>query len=188
MPAAAITLALTQAAGLAASYYNPRFWAAYDAKAIQANGSADTLLSTFHRQRATLRLTVALVIALLATLPAVWLKYPQLAYWLAAGQFTFNLLYFFAEFNPRLNLATGLAYKGQWYVSWNPKGSKLDSHLWARAWKKQGYQPPPVNGPHPATQQLAGDELRYLSRFAKWLGYAFYLMFAVAGFALSYGF
>lgn len=188
MPAAAITLALTQAAGLAASYYNPRFWAAYDAKAIQANGSQDTLQITWHRKRAAYRIAVAAGIALLATLPAVWLKYPHLAYWLAAGQLAFNLLYFFAEFNPRLNLATGVAYKSQWYVSWNPNGSRLDTHLWARAWKKQGNQPPPINGPHPATQQLAGEELRYLSWFSKWLGYLFYLLFAVAGYALSYGF
>ena len=188
MPAAAITLAITQAAGLVASYYNPRFWAEYDAKAIRANGSQDTLLSTFHRQRATWRLAVAGVLAVASTLPAFWLNRPALGAWLLAGQLTFNLLYFFAEFNPRLNLATGVDYKSKYYVSWNPKGSWMDAQLWARAWRRQGHPMPPINGPHPATQELAGEELRYLSWFSKWLGYAFYFIFAVAGYAISYGF
>ena len=188
MPAAVLTLVLAQGAGLVASHYNPRFWAQYDAKAILANGSQDTLLKAWHRKRATYRLAVAVGIALLATLPALWLNYPRLAYCLAAGQLAFNLLYFFAEFNPRLNLATAVAYKPQWYVSWNPNGSRLDAWLWARAWQRQGHPLPPINGPHPTTQELAGEELRYLSWFAKWLGYLFYFLFVVAGYGLSYGF
>lgn len=186
--AANLILAVTQAGGLAASIYNPRFWAKTDAAAIKANGSQDTLLSTFHRQRATLRLLTAIGVALFATLPALWLKYPGLAYWLASGQIVFNLCYFFAEFNPQLNEAMQLPYKSRWYVSWNPKGSRLDATLWARAWKAQGRTAPPINGPDAATQELAGDELRHLSTFAKWLGYAIYFLFAVAGYSLSYGF
>lgn len=202
MQAADLTLILAQAGGFAASIYNPRWWANFDAKAIRANGSADTLLSTFHRQRATWRLVVALAVGLLGVLPLLITAVIRLldglpaflfgGGWLTlllfAGQFSFNLLYFFAEFNPRLNLATGASYKSKWFVSWNPKGSWLDRQLWRRAWKSQGKPLPPVNGPDATTQQLAGEDLEHLSTLAKWLAYVLYLLFAVAGYSLSYGF
>lgn len=189
MQAVDLTLAAAQAAGLLASIYNPIWWANFDAKAIRANGSQDSLLSTFHRQRGTWRVAVGIVISALSITPLLFRDNSiYLAVLLFVAQLAFNLCYFFAEFNPRLNVATGATYKSQWYVSWNPLGSWTDRFIWGRAWKKQGFSPPPINGPSPITQELAGEELRYLSAVSKWLGYTLYLLFAIAGYSLSYGF
>lgn len=180
-----LTLTISQAAGLAASIYNPRFWAKKDAAAIAANGSQDTLLKTFHQQRAIWRLAVAVAVATLASAPAAILGGLRLAAWLFVAQITFNLFYFVAEFNTQLSQKRG---KDAYYVSWNPSGSKFDAFLWRRAWRAGGHAMPPINGPHPATQERAGEALRSLTLFSKWLGYAFYLLFAVTGYCLSYGF
>ncbi|SNC62165.1 hypothetical protein SAMN06265337_0615 [Hymenobacter gelipurpurascens] len=112
---------------------HPRIWLQADVKRFTENGSKDSLLRTFHRQRWMWRCLITLAIAFTASLP-VW------GNWLAFGISFLGLLllgtaYWVYYFNPALNEARKLPYVGKYHVSWNPLAAYFpDRYVWRRAW------------------------------------------------------
>lgn len=113
-------LLLTHAAALALFWYAPRFWAAKDAAAFLANGSADSLHQVFHCQRDTWRGIVTGLLAALASLPA--LPHPAAFRTSFLGLSCIGFAYFFYDFNPRLSRARGLP---AYYVSFDPNAALI---------------------------------------------------------------
>ncbi|AWM31342.1 hypothetical protein [Hymenobacter nivis] len=123
-------LVLTHLAALALCWYAPRFWVAQDVKAFNANPADDTSHGKFHRQRLTWRVALGVLVALTASEPA-------LPHWGAfacssGALLSFGAAYFFYDFNPRLNKARGLAYVGQYYVSFDPNAAWFPDRWLAR--------------------------------------------------------
>ena len=173
---------LAQIVGLALGVYNPAFWVKVDAAAIVGNGANDTLLATFHRQRLTWRIATSLGVAAAAAVPMYAIAGSLPYALLVVAQLVFWSGYFFAKFNQGLNISLmpTQPYKNRWFVSWNPKGSWVDGLLWRKAWQAQGYPLPAINGPHPATQALAGGYLRSLSNLSKLAAIAGYTLLILA--------
>jgi hypothetical protein len=113
------------------SWLHPRKWVPIDARAFVADGSADSLLGKFHRQRFTIRAAVGVGISLLAAAPLSghWRSLVLLALAVGAWQAGYWLYYF----NPALNVARNLPYVGKYHVSWNPSASLLDRYVWRKA-------------------------------------------------------
>lgn len=137
-------LLLTHPLYLLWSWLHPRLWIKPDVRRFEANGRDDTLLGTFHRQRATWRGLGLVVPALLASLPAgSWPLYLLST----AGLLAIGGGYWLWWFNPHLNLARRLPYIGRYHVSWNPDAAWLDRQVWRRAWlqvRAPGEVGPPV--------------------------------------------
>lgn len=171
-------LLLTHPLALLAYWLHPRIWVRLDVQRFKLNGSNDSLLRTFHRQRATWRTIVTVLIAVLASLPA-W------GHWLPCSLSLLGLLaigtaYWLFDFNPRLNLARNLPYVGEWHVSWNPAGAYFpDRYIWHRAWEQIRKPGDPMAAP--AYEDLrvvavAGPLLRKLLQNLLVNGAVFYLL------------
>lgn len=189
MTTAQLLLILAQAIGLGLLIYAPCFWVKLDAARINHKPAEDTLLATFHRHRLTWRVLSTAAVALLFSLPALWAAVP---YWpLVAALLLFGACYFFAKFNPALNVALmpTQPYKSKWFVSWNPAGSSLDVRLWrlgyfvayggkltaAILWKfVKNDLPPAIVGPDARTQAVAGRYLETLSNAAEAAAFTLY--------------
>ncbi|RSK50135.1 hypothetical protein [Hymenobacter rigui] len=128
-------LLLTHPLAWLLTYLHPRIWVKLDVRRFVQAGAVDTLLRTFHRQRATVRGIVMVLIAGLASLPT-W------GHWLPFGLSMAGLLilqaaYWLYDFNPRLNEARNLPYVGRYHVSWNPQAAYFpDRYVWRRAWEQ----------------------------------------------------
>lgn len=116
------------------SWLHPRVWPRFDVREFNTNGSKDSLLETFHRQRFTWRAVIATVINLLAIAPLY--RHPASGALLGGAFMVWQMAYWTYDFNPRLNLARNLPYIGKYHVSWNPRASLLDRYVWLHAWLK----------------------------------------------------
>ncbi|MDF7810681.1 hypothetical protein [Hymenobacter sp. YC55] len=150
-----IWLLLTHPIAWLLYWLHPRIWVKLDVKRFTEDGSKNSLLRTFHRQRATWRAIVTIVVAVAASLPT-W------GYWLPFGLSLIGLLalaaaYWTFDFNPRLNVARKLPYVGEWHVSWNPNGAFFpDRYIWTRAWQK-------VRGPRDSSYPPEFEDLRVVA-------------------------
>ncbi|MET4106063.1 hypothetical protein [Hymenobacter sp. UYP22] len=130
-----IWLLLTHPLAWLLTWWHPRIWVKLDVRRFVKAGAKDTLLRTFHRQRATLRGIIMVLIAVLASTPA-W------GHWLPFGLSIAGLLilqaaFWLYDFNPRLNVARNLPYVGKYHVSWNPQAAYFpDRYVWRRAWEQ----------------------------------------------------
>ncbi|WP_426491053.1 hypothetical protein [Hymenobacter sp. 102] len=174
-------LLLTHPLAWLLTWLHPRIWVRLDVRRFVKAGAVDTLLRTFHRQRATVRGIVMVLIAVLASLPA-W------GYWLPFGLSMAGLLmlqaaYWVYDFNPRLNVARVLPYVGKYHVSWNPNAAYFpDRYVWRRAWE-QVRAPDVTTPPGYEDQQVvavAGPMLQRLLRNLLVNGCVAYLL-ALAG-------
>lgn len=122
-------LLITHPAALYLFWYAPRFWVGKDVAAFAADGAADSLHSTFHRQRLTWRIALAVLVAALASAPALpsgWGFASSLL-----GLLSIGAAYFFYDFNPRLSRARGL---DPYYMSFDPRAARFpDNWLADRA-------------------------------------------------------
>lgn len=115
-----LAIVLGQLVGLALAFYAPRFWITRDVADFKKNPADDTFHGVFHRQRLTWRIGFDVVAALVCSLPWLWAG-PAPTYWCSAiGLASIGGAYFFFKFNPGLNLARGLAYVQQYYVTFDP--------------------------------------------------------------------
>jgi uncharacterized membrane protein len=146
-------------------YLHPRIWVKLDVRQFVKDGAKDTLLRTFHRQRATVRGIVMVLVAGLASLPAWghWLPF-ALSF---IGLLVLQLAYWVYDFNPRLNEARNLPYVGRYHVSWNPNAAFFpDRYVWRRAWqqvRKPGETIPP-GYEEERVVAVAGPMLQWLLR------------------------
>jgi hypothetical protein len=125
-------LLLTHAATLALCWYAPRWWAAKDAAAFLANGSADSLHGVFHRQRATWRFGFLVLVSTVASLP---LRHsPDAAACSSTALLALGAAYFLYDFNPRLSRARGLP---EYYVSFDPQAARFPDRWLAGKAKAQ---------------------------------------------------
>lgn len=160
-------LLLTVPLALLLAVLHPRVWVPLDVKKFVGNGAKDTLLRTFHRQRAWWRGGIGLLISVLAAWP---IRHEYFAgALLATAVVAWQLGWWLFDFNPRLNLARKLEYVGKYHVSWNPAASYLDRYVWHRAWLQ--VRRPDETAP-PAREDLrvvavAGPLFEYLLR--QWL-------------------
>lgn len=123
-------LLLTVPLALLASWYHPRWWVRLDVQAFVRDGAKNARTHTFHRQRFTWRLAVALLVALAGAAPL--LRVHGLAYvLLATALLVWQAAYWTYDFNPRLNVARQLPYVGRYHVSWSPDAAAFpDRYIW----------------------------------------------------------
>ena len=159
-------LIITHIIALILYHFHVPFWVKMDTARITADGSAQTLAATFHRQRTTWRFAFVVVVALLASTPLLGRGEEGEGWNFVVGAAGLAILgggYFFYAFTPALNLARGLAYVSKWHVSWAVNASFLDRFIWAQAWRKArlpGWDSTPPAYPEPITVALAGQLLR----------------------------
>lgn len=162
-------LLLTLPLAVLLSWLHPRVWVPLDVKRFTANGSKDTLLRTFHRQRGTWRALFGLLIALLGAGPLLLAGAALPFLLLASAVAVWELAYWLYDFNPRLNVARNLPYVGKYHVSWNPNASELDRYVWRKAWlqvREKGEVAPPAQE-DARVVAVAGPLLQQL--LTKWL-------------------
>lgn len=169
-------LALTHVAALALLGFAPFWWVAQDAAAIAANGSQDSLHATFHRQRLSWRVGVALLVAGLASLPA--LPHAGAFVMSAAGLLAIGTAWHAFIFNPALNVARKLPYVARYYVSADPRAAFMpDRFLWQRAvaaFPDHGQLDDPIVAAN--RQAHAADELHRLLRAVLGAGLVGYVL------------
>ena len=159
-------LLLAHLAALFLFWYAPRFWAQRDAHAFSVNPADDTFHDTFHRQRLTWRVATLVLLAALASEPA-------LPSWWAAGCSFAGLAiiggaYFFFDFNPRLNRLRQLPYVGPYYVSPDPKAAVFpDRYLWLRA--QRAWPPLATMDPDKLDTIWQGHASRALEQLCRWV-------------------
>ena len=177
-------LALTHLAALALCWYAPRFWVAQDVKAFNANPTNDTFHGRFHRQRLMWRIGSWVLVSLAASEPA-------LPHWgafacSAGALLAIGAAYFLYDFNPRLNKARGLAYVGQYYVSFDPNAALFpDRWLADRACAALPTYAATSDAVLDANRRAyAAQQLQQLSRWVLETGALCYFSLAVLAFVL----
>jgi hypothetical protein len=175
-------LLLTHPVALMLYYLHVPFWIKLDVKRFTANGSQNSLLRTFHRQRATWRILFSAVVALLASLPA-WGTWPMYGISVAALLLLATAYWYYA-FNPGLSLARNLPYVGKYHVSWTPDAAFFpDRYIWRRAWRQVRQ---PEEAAPPAKEDLrvvavAGPMLKQLLNRIMWAGSLAYSLLMPVG-------
>lgn len=157
-------LLLTHPAALAAFWWLPGWAARRDAARFNAAPAADDLHAVFHRQRLLERAGLFVGVALLSGVPALLSGVtPYIMSTLgllsaAAGIWAYR-------FNPLLNVARGLPYVSQWYVSPDPRAAYFpDRLLWARAVRALPTYTEDSAALHQQRVAYAASELRQLLR------------------------
>lgn len=111
------------------AYWHPRWAARRDWKAIQDNGSKDSLKENFHFMRGVQRGILQTLVSVVAAAPLLPNVGPFL--FVAVGVGVASLGHFFAEFNPKLSNLRSLRFD---YVSSDPQAAYFpDRYVWGKA-------------------------------------------------------
>lgn len=164
-----LLLSLPLAALLA--YLHPRIWIRLDVRAFEANGSKDSLLQTFHRQRTTWRIAAGLLICAVGSFPLWATGFPALL--VAVGVLCGQVAWWLYAFNTGLNVARNLPYVGKYHVSWNPNAAAFpDRYVWQKASQQVYPGWPAPEAEDLAVVAVAGPLLQRLLRRCLWVGLA----------------